>query len=181
MKLRNSTSFFAAVVALTLPLGADDETAEVKPTGKAPSEAIRGYWVPDKDAFLEAILKQAGGDGEVGETERASITKIIEDMASKVAFHFADGESQMITPGGLEKATWKVVSEDAKTGEMKVTVTKANGKTEDSEVVVVGDTMLVINREQDVRVLCRRVSEEEFKKRVKMAEAAAKTDGAAPE
>ena len=73
MRLKNHTTLFAAGVALALPLSADDKAAEVEPTGKAPSEGIQGYWVPDKEGFLKAILKQAGAQGEIGDAERASI------------------------------------------------------------------------------------------------------------
>ena len=81
----------------------------------------------------------------------------------------------MTSPGGLEKAKWKAVSEDAKTGVLKASITKADGSTEDGEAIVGKDTMIIINREQNMQVLCNRVTEEEFKRRVKLVEA-----GAAP-
>ena len=170
MKLKNSITLFAVSAALALPLSADDKATEVKPTGKAPSEAIQGYWVPDKEAFLKAMLAQVPDGAKADEAAIASMKGMVEAMAAKMAFHFSDGETEMITPGGLEKAEWKAISEEAKTGAMKLTITKPNGKTEDSEVIVGKETMIVINREQNMQVACKRVTEEEYKRRVKMAE-----------
>jgi len=84
----------------------------------------------------------------------------------------------MITPAGVQKAKWKAVSEDAKTGTMTVTITKPDGSTEDSKVIVGKDIMIVISRDQDMKVSCDRVTEEEFKRRVKLVEAGAAPEGA---
>ena len=174
MNFKHFTTIAAATAALALPLHADDhESGDIKPTGKAPSKAIQGYWIPDKDALLKAMMKKLPEEAKADETALAAMKGMIETFAGKMAFHFGDGKTEAITPTGVETSTWKVVSEDAKTGKVKVTITESDGSTEEGEAIVGKDKMIMINPKEDMQVLCTRITEEEYKKRLAAAKGAA--------
>lgn len=178
MAFKHTLTAFTAAAAMLLPLGAQDGAAtapapEIKPTGKAPSEAIQGYWAPNLEAMLAVMMEQMPAEATADDAAVAAMKPMLESMVAKLAFHFGEGESEMITPAGIETAKWNVVSEDAKTGELKVTITNSDGSTEDGEAIVGKDTMLMINTKEGMKIQCDRITEAEFKKRKAAASGAA--------
>ena len=170
MNFKQTLTAFTAAAAMLLPLGAQDAAApaaapEIKPTGKAPSEAIQGYWAPNKEAMLAVMMEQMPAEARGDEATIAAMKPMLESMAAKLAFHFGDGESEMITPDGIETTKWKVVSEDAKTGKLKVAITKPDGTSDEGEAIVGKDRMLMINAEVGMKIQCDRITEAEFNKR----------------
>ena len=164
MNLKNSLSLLAVAAAMVLPVSAQDAPA-IKPTGKAPSKAIAGYWAPNKEAMIKMMMDQMPAEAKGDPATLAAMKPMLEEMAAKLAFRFAEGESEIVTPQGTETAKWKVVSEDAKTGNLKVAITKPDGSSEDGEAIVGKDKMILINTKEKMQITCDRITKEEFDKR----------------
>lgn len=157
--------------------GAQDSAAtpEIEPIGKAPSEAIVGYWAPNPESALAMMMSELPAEAKQNEAALALMKATMGQMLSKMAFRFAGGETEMVSVGGIESATWKAVSEDAKTGKLVVTITKPDGSSEDGVAIVGKDKLLLINPGEQQKIALDRISEGEFEKR-KAAAAAAGSD-----
>ncbi len=165
MTLKNSLPIFA-IATLTLPLGAQDAaTPEIEPSGEAPSKAIRGYWAPNKESALEMMMEGLPNGARNDAAALAKMKAMAATVIEKMAFRFAEGETEMVSAGGVESAKWKAVSEDAKTGKLSVLITKEDGSTEEGEAIVGKDKMVLSAPGGEKKIALDRITGEEFKKR----------------